>query len=47
MCSSDLALSLTELQGGQFRLDIDGDLFKAAVAFPEAPAQPESLPPAN
>ena len=42
-----IARSLTELQGGQFRLDIDGDLFKAAVAFPEAPAQPESLPPAN
>ena len=26
---------LTELQGGSFRLDIDGDLFKATVSFPE------------
>ena len=29
-----IARSLTELQGGQFSLDIDGDLFKAKVAFP-------------
>ena len=35
-----IARSLTELQGGQFRLDIDGDLFKAVVSFPEA-AGPE------
>ncbi len=42
-----IARSLTELQGGQFRLDIDGDLFKAAVIFPQAPEQPESLPPAS
>ena len=30
-----IARSLTELQGGTFRLDIDGDLFKAVVIFPE------------
>ncbi len=30
-----IARSLTELQGGTFRLDIDGDLFKATVSFPE------------
>ena len=30
-----IARSLTELQGGSFRLDIDGDLFKATVSFPE------------
>jgi signal transduction histidine kinase len=29
-----IAKSLTELQGGQFQLHIDGDLFKARVAFP-------------
>lgn len=29
-----IAKSLTELQGGQFMLYIDGDLFKASVAFP-------------
>lgn len=29
-----IAKSLTELQGGQFQLYIDGDLFKATVAFP-------------
>ncbi len=29
-----IAKSLTELQGGQFRLFIDGDLFKATVSFP-------------
>ena len=31
-----IARSLTDLQGGTFRLSIDGDLFKAAVSFPEA-----------
>lgn len=30
-----IARSLTELQGGVFRLDIDGDLFKAIVRLPE------------
>lgn len=29
-----IAKSLTELQGGQFQLYIDGDLFKATVSFP-------------
>ena len=29
-----IAKSLTELQGGQFKLYIDGDFFKASVAFP-------------
>lgn len=29
-----IAQSLTELQGGAFRLEIDGDLFKAVVTFP-------------
>ena len=31
-----IAKSLTELQGGRFLLDIDGDLFKAMVTFPIA-----------
>ena len=31
-----IARSLTELQGGRFFLEIDGDLFKAVVAFPLA-----------
>ena len=31
-----IARSLTELQGGRFLLDIDGDLFKAKVMFPLA-----------
>ena len=31
-----IARSLTELQGGRFFLEIDGDLFKAMVAFPLA-----------
>jgi signal transduction histidine kinase len=31
-----IAKSLTELQGGRFFLEIDGDLFKAGVEFPEA-----------
>lgn len=29
-----IAKSLTELQGGKFKISIDGDLFKAEVAFP-------------
>ena len=37
-----IARSLTELQDGTFRLDIDGDLFKAAISFPEAIALPEN-----
>lgn len=31
-----IARSLTELQGGSFCLEIDGDLFKAIISFPEA-----------
>lgn len=30
-----IARSLTDLQGGAFRLEVDGDLFKAVVSFPE------------
>lgn len=32
-----IARSLTELQGGQFALHIDGDLFKAELSFPLLP----------
>ena len=39
-----IARSLTELQGGSFRLDIDGDLFKAEVSLPAAPEEPLSPP---
>ncbi len=35
-----IARSLTELQGGRFSIDIDGDLFKAVLSFPEIPALP-------
>lgn len=31
-----IARSLTELQGGEFQLEVDGDLFKAVVSFPAA-----------
>lgn len=31
-----IAQSLTELQGGAFHIEVDGDLFKAVVAFPRA-----------
>ena len=36
-----IAQSLTDLQHGQFRISIDGDLFKAIVTLPlaEAPMQ--------
>ena len=37
-----IARSLTELQGGTFQLQIDGDLFKAMVSFPALP--PENSP---
>ena len=30
-----IARSLIELQGGLFRLEVDGDLFKAVVSFPQ------------
>ncbi|NCE63974.1 sensor histidine kinase [Pseudoflavonifractor sp. 524-17] len=42
-----IARSLTELQHGTFRLSIDGDLFKAAVAMPACPAEPPALPAAE
>ena len=29
-----IARSLTELQGGSFRITVDGDLFKAEMTFP-------------
>ncbi len=29
-----IAKSLTEMQGGVFRLYLDGDLFKATIEFP-------------
>ncbi len=32
-----IAQSLVNLQGGKFRLQVDGDLFKATILFPEAP----------
>ena len=31
-----IARSLTELQGGEFSLTVDGDLFKATVSLPQA-----------
>ena len=31
-----IAQSLTELQGGAFHIEVDGDLFKAVVAFPRS-----------
>lgn len=38
-----IARSLTELQGGSFRVEIDGDLFKAVVSMPGAQELP-SIP---
>ena len=35
-----IAQSLTELQGGTFRLEIDGALFKAVVTFPREQTEP-------
>ena len=29
-----IAKNITELMGGEFRIEIDGDLFKATVSFP-------------
>jgi signal transduction histidine kinase len=34
-----IAQSLTELQGGQFQLEIDGDLFKVRIALPLWPEE--------
>ena len=40
-----IAQSMTELQHGTFAVEIDGDLFKAMVTLPLAPAEePEELP---
>ena len=40
-----IAQSLTELQGGIFKIEIDGDLFKASVDFPlEKKEEPAALP---
>lgn len=36
-----IARSLTELQQGSFRLEIDGDLFKVLISLPEALALPD------
>ena len=33
--------SFTELQGGKFRIETDGDLFKAIVTFPNIEKEPE------
>lgn len=33
-----IAKSFTELQGGEFKIDIDGDLFKVTIRFPEKEA---------
>lgn len=38
-----IAQSLTELQGGTFCIEIDGDLFKAVVTFPRARAESAQL----
>ena len=38
-----IAQSLTELQGGTFRIEIDGDLFKAIVTFPRERAESAQL----
>lgn len=39
-----IARSLTELMGGGFRLDIDGDLFKVIVTLPVAEKPAEEMP---
>lgn len=38
-----IAKNLTELQGGEFELYLDGDLFRVTVTFPIAEEEPESL----
>lgn len=40
-----IARSLTEIQGGQFSLSIDGDLFKATILFPEEKAPADQRDP--
>lgn len=39
-----IARSLTELMGGGFRLDIDGDLFKVIITLPVAEKPAEEMP---
>lgn len=39
-----IAKSLTELQGGRFAIEIDGDLFKTAVGFPILKADTQEIP---
>ena len=40
-----IASSLTELLGGRFKIDIDGDLFKVTLSFPcETDTAPEGSP---
>ena len=34
-----IARNLTELQGGEFNLSIDGDLFKVDISFPIVPPE--------
>ena len=34
-----IAQSMTELQGGSFKIDIDGDLFKVSLSFPVITSQ--------
>ena len=40
----NIAGSLVELQGGQFRLFVDGDLFKAEFTVPLAGPSEENAP---
>lgn len=37
--------SLVELQGGAFRIELDGDLFKAVIIWPKTTAHAENNPP--
>lgn len=39
-----IAKSLTELQGGRFAIEIDGDLFKTAVGFPILKMDTQEIP---
>ena len=38
-----IAKSLTEVQGGSFRIETDGDLFKAEVGFPKLMYEEEKV----
>lgn len=42
-----IAQNLTQIQGGEFKLTIDGDLFKAEVIFPVYNAEQDETEPAN